>query len=232
MFLGGALRHPRRPATGEPNIQSLIPGLCSVVSSLAGYTDGGCRPWHSFLKAVSDCGRHLPSPQGFLIENKLLSLLLPLEKSECYLLRLDAIFSALGIESEDDLYKLVNFFLKYQAHHPSFSQDRTSLVSALESAEQLDLKRGGEESLVEKEPEEKEVPHSARLIHSNDVLKILKAFVMGLKKPRDSRPPVKLLKDMRDTSKDSEYWKALATVISPTTQNLWDGLYTALEKYQ
>lgn len=49
---------------------------------------------------------------------------------------------------------------------------------------------------------------------------------------RDSRPPVKLLKDMRDTSKDSEYWKALATVISPTTQNLWDGLYTALEKYQ
>ncbi|XP_015990616.1 dynein regulatory complex protein 1 isoform X1 [Rousettus aegyptiacus] len=168
---------------------------------------------------------------GFLIENKLLSLLLPLEKSECYLLRLDAIFSALGIESEDDLYKLVNFFLKYQAHHPSFSQDRTSLVSALESAEQLDLKRGREESLVEKEPEEKEVPHSARLIHSNDVLKILKAFVMGLKKPRDSRPPVKLLKDMRDTSKDSEYWKALATVISPTTQNLWDGLYTALEKY-
>lgn len=63
-------------------------------------------------------------------------------------------------------------------------QDRTSLVSALESAEQLDLKRGREESLVEKEPEEKEVPHSARLIHSNDVLKILKAFVMGLKKPR------------------------------------------------
>ncbi|XP_039743556.1 dynein regulatory complex protein 1 isoform X5 [Pteropus medius] len=168
---------------------------------------------------------------GFLIENKLLSLLLPLEKSECYLLRLDAIFSALGIESEDDLYKLVNFFLRYQAHHSSFSQDRTSLVSALESAEQLDLKGEGEESPVEKEPEEKEVPHSPRLIHSNDVLKILKAFVMGLKKPRDSRPPMKLLKDVRDTSKDSQYWKALATVIPPTTQNLWDGLYTALEKY-
>ncbi|XP_020943391.1 dynein regulatory complex protein 1 isoform X2 [Sus scrofa] len=35
---------------------------------------------------------------GFLIESKLLSLLLPLEKNECYLLRLDALFSALGIE--------------------------------------------------------------------------------------------------------------------------------------
>lgn len=32
-------------------------------------------------------------PQGFLIESKLLSLLQPLEKSECYLLRLDAVFS-------------------------------------------------------------------------------------------------------------------------------------------
>lgn len=26
---------------------------------------------------------------------------------------------ALGIESEDDLYKLVNFFLKYRIHHLS-----------------------------------------------------------------------------------------------------------------
>lgn len=32
-------------------------------------------------------------PQGFLIESKLMSLLLPLETTECYLLRLDAIFS-------------------------------------------------------------------------------------------------------------------------------------------
>ena len=49
---------------------------------------------------------------------------------------------------------------------------------------------------------------------------------------RDSRAPVKLLKEVRDNSKDSEYWKALATVISQATQNLWDGLYMALEKYQ
>lgn len=170
---------------------------------------------------------------GFLIESKLLSLLLPLEKSECYLLRLDAIFSALGIESEDDLYKLVNFFLKYRAHHHSpSSQERTSLTPALEPAEQPDLEGKEEESLVEREPEEKEAPASPRLIHPNAVLKILEAFVMGLKKPRDSRPPVKLRKEVRDNSKDSGYWQALATVIPPATQNLWDALYTALEKYQ
>ncbi|XP_045045179.1 dynein regulatory complex protein 1 isoform X2 [Desmodus rotundus] len=114
---------------------------------------------------------------GFLIESKLLSLLLPLEKNESYLLRLDAIFSALGIESEDDLYKLVNFFLKYQAHHLPSSQERASLTSALEPAEQLDP-QGEKESL-----EEEEAPSSPRLIHPNDVLKILEAFVMGLRKP-------------------------------------------------
>ncbi|XP_019514512.1 PREDICTED: dynein regulatory complex protein 1 [Hipposideros armiger] len=168
---------------------------------------------------------------GFLIESKLLSLLLPLEKTERYLLRLDAIFSALGIESEDDLYKLVNFFLKYRAHnHLPSSQEQTSLTPALEPAEQLEPKGEEEESPVEREPEE-EAPASPRLIHPNDVLKILEAFVMGLKKPRDSQPPVKLRKEVRDNSKDSEYWQALATVIPQSTQNLWDGLYTALEKY-
>lgn len=48
---------------------------------------------------------------------------------------------------------------------------------------------------------------------------------------RDFRAPVKL-KAMRDNSKDSDYWKALATVIPRSKQNLWDGLYAALEKYQ
>ncbi|XP_066234800.1 dynein regulatory complex protein 1 isoform X1 [Saccopteryx leptura] len=172
---------------------------------------------------------------GFLIESKLLSLLLPLEKNECYLLRLDAIFSALGIESEDDLYKLVNFFLKYRAHHLPSSQEQTSAIPALEPAEQLALKGEEPGSPAEGEPErlvkEEEAPTSPRLIHPNDVLKILEAFVRGLKQPKDFRSPVELQKDAQDNSKDSEYWKALATAVPHTTQNLWDGLYTALEKY-
>nr|XP_028687704.1 dynein regulatory complex protein 1 isoform X3 [Macaca mulatta] len=137
---------------------------------------------------------------GFLIESKLLSLLLPLEQNECYLLRLDAIFSALGIESEDDLYKLVNFFLKYRAHRLSSSlqikscsqasmekasMEETSMGSELELAEQTEMEGAKEESLVEGEKEEEEeTPPSPWDIHPNDVLKILEAFVMGLKKPR------------------------------------------------
>ncbi|XP_012582805.1 PREDICTED: dynein regulatory complex protein 1 [Condylura cristata] len=137
---------------------------------------------------------------GFLIESKLLSLLLPLEQSEGYLLRLDAIFSALRIESEDDLYKLVKFFLRYQVHHSPSVQEQRSLMSAVESPEQVDLRSEEQEqeqgkewqeaeeeeeggSQEGEEPEEKEAPPSPWLVHPNDVLRILEAFVMGLKKP-------------------------------------------------
>ncbi|XP_023085804.1 dynein regulatory complex protein 1 [Piliocolobus tephrosceles] len=184
---------------------------------------------------------------GFLVESKLLSLLLPLEQNECYLLRLDAIFSALGIESEDDLYKLVNFFLKYRAHRLSSSlqiescsqastekasMEETSMGSELELAEQTEMEGEKEEGLVEGEKEEEEeTPPYPWVIHPNDVVKILEAFVMGLKKPRDSRAPPRVQKNVRNNSKDSEYWQALTTVIPSSKQNLWDALYTALEKY-
>ncbi|XP_035129491.1 dynein regulatory complex protein 1 isoform X1 [Callithrix jacchus] len=184
---------------------------------------------------------------GFLIESKLLSLLLPLEQSECYLLRLDSIFSALGIESEDDLYKLVSFFLQYRAHHLSSSLqskpcsqasveeasvEETSMESELELAERTEMEGEKEASLVEGEKgEEEETPPSPWVIHPNDVLKILKAFVKGLRKPRDSQAPLRVQKSVRSNSKDSEYWRALTTVIPPSRLNLWDALYTALEKY-
>uniref|UniRef100_A0A8C2MDU5 Dynein regulatory complex protein 1 n=1 Tax=Cricetulus griseus TaxID=10029 RepID=A0A8C2MDU5_CRIGR len=195
---------------------------------------------------------------GFLIESKLLSLLLPLEKNECYLLRLDAIFSALGIESEDDLYKLVNFFLRYRSHRLSSIQyststqtERTSLISTMERMSLLsqtdrkslvsksevdsmvlpeDLPEDDNESLVSKELREESLA-SPKLIHPNDVLKILEAFVMGLKKPKDTRPVLRVKRDTRDNSKDTEYWTSLALVIPLAKQNLWDALYKALEKY-
>lgn len=57
--------------------------------------------------------------------------------------------------------------------------------SELELAEQTEMEGAKEESLVEGEKEEEEeTPPSPWDIHPNDVLKILEAFVMGLKKPR------------------------------------------------
>ncbi|KAM9201577.1 dynein regulatory complex protein 1 isoform 2-T2 [Dugong dugon] len=217
--LGPISQQPKKSATEiveEVLMQTEEEGSEETMLELESYLD---LPKQVSAKTTRKILMLLCDESGFLIESKLLSLLLPLEKSECYLLRLDAIFSALGIESEDDLYKLVNFFLKYRAHHLPSSQVR---------CEKLPTEAGKKEKLSEVE---QEVPFSPRLIHPNDVLKALEAFVMGLNKPRDPRTPLKKQKDVRDDSKDSEYWKALTTVIPPAKENVWDALYTALEKY-
>uniref|UniRef100_A0A673UBK5 Dynein regulatory complex protein 1 n=1 Tax=Suricata suricatta TaxID=37032 RepID=A0A673UBK5_SURSU len=199
--VGPISQQPQRSATQileEVLLQTEEEGTEEAASEAESYLD---LPKQISMKTTRKILMLLCDESGFLIESKLLSLLRPLERSECYLLKLDAIFS-----------------------------EQTSLTLALDSGEQADLKRQKEGSLVEGEPEEK-APPSPTLIHPNEVLKILEAFVMGLKKPRDSPTPVRLVKYLRDNSKDSAYWEALATVIPPATLNLWDALYTALEKY-
>lgn len=52
---------------------------------------------------------------GFLIESKLLTLLAPLQPCEQTLMKLDAIFTAMGIESEEDVQLLSRYFLKFRA---------------------------------------------------------------------------------------------------------------------
>lgn len=62
---------------------------------------------------------------------------------------------------------------------PTSVSPRASVASGLEVAEQTGLEGG-----AGGEQEEKVAPASPGLIHPNDVLKVLEAFVMGLRKPR------------------------------------------------
>ncbi|KAJ8355578.1 hypothetical protein SKAU_G00183720 [Synaphobranchus kaupii] len=50
---------------------------------------------------------------GFLIDSKVVKLLAPLDKDEKNLIKLDIILSSIGIEREEDMYKLAEFFKKY-----------------------------------------------------------------------------------------------------------------------
>ncbi|NXC22956.1 DRC1 protein, partial [Corythaeola cristata] len=68
-------------------------------------------------------------------------------------------------------------------------------------------------------------------IHADDVLKILKAFVRDFDKLREKEGSAKEVLQVRDSSKDGEYWEALAHVIPEPTLKLWDALAVALEEY-
>ena len=48
---------------------------------------------------------------GFLIESKLTRLLAPIEQDEQMLMKLDSIFKAVGIETEEDVQQLVGYFI-------------------------------------------------------------------------------------------------------------------------
>lgn len=49
---------------------------------------------------------------GFLVESKLLKLIAPLQQDEQSLMKLDAIFAALNIDTEEDVFRLASYFTK------------------------------------------------------------------------------------------------------------------------
>ncbi|NXA65987.1 DRC1 protein, partial [Mohoua ochrocephala] len=71
---------------------------------------------------------------------------------------------------------------------------------------------------------------SSESVQADDVLKILKEFLRDFHKLRDDGPPVEVL-DIRDNSKDGEYWESLSRVIPERTLKLWDALGAALLEY-
>ncbi|XP_075606405.1 dynein regulatory complex protein 1 isoform X2 [Balearica regulorum gibbericeps] len=178
------------------------------------------------LELVSD-------ESGFLIESKLLRPLHELGRHERILMKLDSIFAALKIDSEDDLYQLVDFFLKYKAQEVAVSQSQGSPrgEDVMDPAE--DREDGGSNAQRDeiKSPRSSLGSVPSVCIHADDVLKILKAFVQDFDKLREKDGPAKEVLQVRDSSKDGEYWEALARVIPEPTLKLWDALTVALEEY-
>ncbi|XP_042658955.1 dynein regulatory complex protein 1 isoform X4 [Tyto alba] len=170
---------------------------------------------------------------GFLVENKLLRPLDSLGRHERILMKLDSIFAAFEIDSEDDLYHLMDFFLKYKAQEVAVSQ-----IQGIPGGEDVtdpaeDREDGGSGAQRDKLKSPWSSPGSlpAVSIHADDVLKILKAFVRDFDKLREKEGSTKEVLPVRDSSKDGEYWEALARVIPEPTLKLWDALVVALEEY-
>ncbi|XP_051527681.1 dynein regulatory complex protein 1 [Myxocyprinus asiaticus] len=150
---------------------------------------------------------------GFLVESKLLKLLSHLEKNEQSLMKLDAIFSAMGINSEEDVYKMTEFFMKYRQ----------------QSREQKEQREEGEADYELGES----VEEQSDFIDPNDLLVALKDFTSQYRKScevQDQQSSVLGL-DMRDASEDAAYWESMANVIPESKLTLWSALETALNKY-
>ncbi|KAG9347681.1 hypothetical protein JZ751_005254 [Albula glossodonta] len=156
---------------------------------------------------------------GFLIDSKVVKLLAPLERDEKSLIKLDMILSSIGIEKEEDVYKLAEFFKKYgqqRKHREDPSKDAHKSVEADTTTE------ASEEAGFA----------SWDLIHPNDVLGALRAFTAEHCRPKEIQQQTKILSlQGRDQSEDATFWESAANVIPDAKLKLWDTLETALEKY-
>uniref|UniRef100_A0A8C5MDT7 Dynein regulatory complex protein 1 n=1 Tax=Leptobrachium leishanense TaxID=445787 RepID=A0A8C5MDT7_9ANUR len=157
----------------------------------------------------------LGDESGFLIESKLIRLLSPLEKDERSLMKLDSIFTALGIEVEDDVYKLVDFFCNYKQERMSVQEHGGDAIGT------------SSDDLIGEKPSQ-----SSDLIHCDDVVRALRAFVQECHASREklSRSRLSEMED-RDASEDAAYWSSAAHVIPRSRVKVWDALESALEKY-
>ncbi|NWY06334.1 DRC1 protein, partial [Nothoprocta ornata] len=196
------------------------------------------------LELVSD-------ESGFLIESKLLRLLQPLGKHERTLVKLDSIFAALEIDSEDDLYELVDFFLKYRAQDVTVTQvgrmgtcPSCCLPFPSQAAQESPASQDAEDPAADTAEDGSgsqrcELTSPRGSLHSlpptyvraDDILRILKAFVRDFDKLRGKDDSAKDSLRGRDSSKDAEYWNALAHAIPESKLKLWDALLLALERY-
>ncbi|XP_053919149.1 dynein regulatory complex protein 1 [Cuculus canorus] len=169
----------------------------------------------------------------FLIERKLIRHLSILGRHERTQMKLTSIFAALKIDSEDDLYQLLDFFLKYKTQDVAASQNHGSPGGE----DVTDLAEDGEGSGYSAQKDELKYPRSSQSnipsvsIHADDVLKILKAFLQDFNKTREKDGVAKEVLHVRDSSKDEEYWEALTHVIPKPTLKLWDALEVALKEY-
>ncbi|XP_071987938.1 dynein regulatory complex protein 1 [Engystomops pustulosus] len=214
--VGPLVVKPKAQKTASMLAQEVLRGSAgspdTATSSGQGSLDFPSQPFSP--RTVKQILEVLCDESGFLMENKLVQLLSPLEKDERSLIRLDAIFGALQIEVEDDVYKLVDFFLKYKQQQERPLQDED-----------------GESQEAETTPPYTSQPSD--LIHPNDVVRALRAFTMELHQRRSREKPHLRQPgtEERDSSEDAAYWSAATQVIPQSRLRVWDALESAMEKY-
>ncbi|XP_075719909.1 dynein regulatory complex protein 1 [Rhinoderma darwinii] len=210
--VGPLVVKPKQQKTASMLAKEVMTGSGRDAMTSGDQESGDSSPPPLSPRTVKQILEVLCDESGFLMENKLVQLLSPLEKDERSLIRLDSIFGALQIEREDDVYKLVDFFLKYGQQQERSLQDE-------------------EEGAQDSDKTHLRTSHPTHLIHPNDVLRALTAFTMELHHSRE-KPHLRLPgSEERHSSEDAAYWSTAAQVIPQSRLKVWDALESAMEKY-
>lgn len=272
------ISRPMEPAVGQKEKQMSATQMAHEIMSGAGTEDGedDDQDQGSVVREFQQDGQNarrklsaktikailelICDEAGFLVESKLTKLLAPLERDEQSLMKLDAIFAALGVDTEDDIYLLSSYFLNRIQGGREGEQVKEVHVSK-EGAEEEDIEeekghleetgsiteegeKKDEEGSVVLSVDEKASQSSSvkahlsemmHLIHPNEVVKALRQFVHENRQPQKEfkRQSLKLGVGVgRDAILDERFWQQMASVIDSKKERVWTGLLDGFEKYQ
>ena len=130
------------------------------------------------------------------MEQKLVNLLQPLEKNEKSMVKLDAIFKALGVETENDVRLLAQYFVNHRQYKElvknkayvkkaNEEQTQTSVGGPFKSENTVDEETSSANNIAnlldvnnEDQISNETVPtDTVKLIHPNEAVTALKTFV-------------------------------------------------------
>ncbi|XP_010793582.1 dynein regulatory complex protein 1 [Notothenia coriiceps] len=156
---------------------------------------------------------------GFLMEDKLLKLLIPLGKEEQTVVKLGSLLSYIGIE-EEDIPKLAAFLLKYR------HQQREQTEDVCDGS--------GESNNKAEEEGTEPTTHLTSDLDPYDVVPALKSFLRQHMRSRESsaRQHHSVYEAARDSSEDEAYWQSMGSVICEDQLRLWDTAENKLRQYQ
>ncbi|KAG8011346.1 Dynein regulatory complex protein 1 [Nibea albiflora] len=193
------------------------------------------------LKKVKEL---LCDESGFLMEDKLWKLLAPLEKEEQTFVKLCSLLCSLGFE-RDDMPRLAHFLINYKHQQDEVRRSAVddcnriitvlaSSISSLSVCRTVSVESGDFSDKAEEE-ETNDSPHqTSELIDPNHVLPALKSFIEQLTRSRKSsglqRASFRHV-EVRDSSKDEEYWESMSNVISEDRIKLWDSTEDSMKDY-
>lgn len=162
---------------------------------------------------------------GFLLEQKLVHLLNPLEKNEKSMVKLDSIFKALGVETENDVKLLAQYFINHRTYK-DLVKNKAFHVQRKNDDDDADSCEDNLEKIVPLD--------SVELVHPNEVITALKTFATLNQKSDSHKKMAKFsLSSLneRNDSTDSEYWSRYENLIDDKKNKLWDAVSYSLQKY-
>ncbi|KAM9339242.1 dynein regulatory complex protein 1 [Symphorus nematophorus] len=189
-------------------------------------SESGAEVGRLSIETVKKVMELLCDEAGFLMEDKLLNLLAPLEKDEQTVVKLTSLLCSFGLE-EVDVPRLAHFFMKYrhqQREQTEVRRERDASKIFL-IGHQLDVCVESSESSDKAE----EVETNSELIDPHHFVPALKSFLEHLTRSRESSAHQHV--ETWDTSQDEAYWDTVGHIISEDKLKLWDAAEITLNQY-